>query len=163
MYEGDRLFIERMTRFYSKPVRGDIMVFYPPQERLENDIPAVFARLTGIACKDIAYIKRVIGLPGDKIEIRQNNDNSFDVLINDIPLEEPYIVSRYEYPVCTDDMYCGPFVLDDDEYFMMGDNRGNSYDSRYWGPVKSERFIGKAKLLFWRNFKKRNYLSNEIN
>ena len=147
--EGDRIFVERLSRFYRSPVRGDIMVFYPPQENLKANPIAIFTRLTGLFCKDTAYIKRVIGVPGDKIEIINNEDGSTDVFINDKPLEEPYIMDRFEYPECTEAMNCGPMVLADDEYFMMGDNRGHSYDSRYWGVLKKDRFIGRAKLLFW--------------
>ena len=149
LVEGDRIFVERLTRFYASPVRGDIMVFYPPQERLKSNPIAVFSRLTGFFCKDIAYIKRVIALPGEKLEIKQNQDGSADVLINDTLLDEPYIMDRYEYPICTESMNCGPMVLGEEEYFMMGDNRGHSADSRYWGVLKKDRFIGKAKLLFW--------------
>lgn len=149
LVEGDRVFVERLTRFYDSPNRGDVMIFYPPQEQLKATPLAVFSRLTGFFCKDVAYIKRVIALPGEKFEIRQNEDGSNDVLINDQILDEPYIMDRYEYPVCTQDMTCGPIVLGEDEYFMMGDNRGHSADSRYWGILKKDRFIGRAKLLFW--------------
>lgn len=149
LVEGDRVFVERLTRFYDSPNRGDVMIFYPPQEQLKATPLAVFSRLTGFFCKDVAYIKRVIALPGEKFEIRQNEDGSNDILINDQILDEPYIMDRYEYPVCTQDMTCGPIVLGEDEYFMMGDNRGHSADSRYWGVLKKDRFIGRAKLLFW--------------
>ncbi len=149
LVEGDRVFVERVSRFYTSPNRGDIMVFYPPQEKLKANPIAVFSRLTGFFCKDIAYIKRVIALPNEKIEIIQNEDGSTDILINDKKLQEPYIMDRYEYPVCTAEMNCGPMVLGEDEYFMMGDNRGHSSDSRYWGVLKRNRFIGRAKLLFW--------------
>ncbi len=149
LVEGDRVFVERLSRFYRTPTRGDIMVFYPPKETLNANPIAVFSRLTGFFCKDIAYIKRIIGLPNEKIEIVQNEDGSTDVFINDKKLEEPYIMDRYEYPICNTDMNCGPMVLGDDEYFMMGDNRGHSLDSRYWGVLNKDRFIGRAKLLFW--------------
>ena len=66
LIEGDRIVVERFSRFYSKPKRGDIMVFYPPFEKLPNTPWRVFSRLTGFFCKDVAYIKRVIGTPGDK-------------------------------------------------------------------------------------------------
>ena len=149
LVEGDRVFVERISRLYDTPKRGDIMVFYPPQEHLEATPLKIFSRLTGFFCKDIAYIKRVIGLPGEKLEIIHNEDGTTDVLINDKALEESYIMDKSEYPMCTVDMHCGPMVLGDDEYFMMGDNRGHSADSRYWGVLKKERFIGRAKLLFW--------------
>ncbi len=147
--EGDRVFIERFSRFYETPQRGDIMVFYPPNEDLKATPFAVFARLTGILCKDIAYIKRVIALPNEKFEIKTNYDGSYDIYINDELLDEPYIMDRFEYPPCKGGLICGPIVLGEDEYFMMGDNRGHSADSRYWGALKKERFIGKAKTIFW--------------
>jgi signal peptidase I len=158
LIEGDRVLVERLTRFFSSPSRGDVMIFYPPQEKLKNDLWSIFTRYTGFFCKDIAYIKRVIGLPREKIEIVQNKDGSTDVLINDKAIEEHYIKDKYEYPICTDQMYCGPITLGEDEYFMMGDNRGHSADSRYWGVLKKDRFIGKAKVLFRAKiFPKENY------
>ena len=162
LIEGDRVFVERMSRFYSTPNRGDIMIFYPPETKLKADPISVFQRLTGFFCIDTAFIKRVIGLPNEKIEIVHNEDGSTDVLINDKPLTEPYIMDRFEYPICTPAMNCGPMVLGEDEYFMMGDNRGHSSDSRYWGVLNKNRFIGRAKVLFWpftrlNYFKKENY------
>ncbi len=147
--EGDRIFVERYSRFYSTPKRGDVMVFYPPFEELKNTPWKVFARLTGFFCKDIAYIKRVIGLPGEKFEIKMDASGKSMVYINDKPLDEPYISSVYDYSYCTGEMYCGPFIIPEGEYFMMGDNRGNSKDSRYWGTLPQDRFIGKAVFLFW--------------
>ena len=149
LIEGDRIFVERVSRFYEKPDRGDVMIFYPPETKLKTDPISVFSRLTGFFCKDTAFIKRVIALPGEKLEIVHNQDGSTDVLINDKPLDEPYIMDRFEYPVCTANMVCGPMVLGEDEYFMMGDNRGHSSDSRYWGVLKGNRFIGRAKVIFW--------------
>jgi len=161
LLEGDRIFVERYSRFYTTPKRGDIMVFYPPSTNLSKAPLAVLSRLTGIFCKDIAYIKRVIGLPGENIEIKFDTDGSAYVYINGELYEEKYIQSVYEYPMCPPKLFkydfvndarimkCGPFKLKDDEYFMMGDNRGNSQDSRYWGPLKQDRFIGRATYIFW--------------
>jgi len=150
LLEGDRIFVERYSRFNSTPNRGDIMVFYPPMEKLEKTPIKVFARLTGFFCKDIAYIKRVIGLPGEKFEVKFDMDGKGYIYINDKPLEEPYIQSVYEYPPCMEDMtFCGPLVIPEGQYMMLGDNRGNSLDGRYWGLLPKERFIGKAVFLFW--------------
>lgn len=162
LVEKDRVIVENFSKFYSSPNRGDIMIFYPPEVELKYDPLSLFKRLTGFFCTDTAFIKRVIGTPGDKIEIKHNEDGSTDVLINDIVLSEPYIKDRYEYTRCKEGMYCGPMVLGEDEYFMMGDNRGNSTDSRYWGTLKKERFIGRAKILFWplnhfKYFEKKTY------
>ena len=147
LIEGDRVVVDRFSRFNSLPKRGDIMIFYPPDEKLENTFDKVMLRLIGIGCKDIAYIKRVIGLPGDKFEIKKDDIGTHTVYINDVPIYEPYIKNPLEYPDCTENMLCGPMIIPDGHYFMMGDNRGNSRDSRYWGLLPQERIIGKAVLV----------------
>lgn len=161
LVEGDRIVVERFSRFFSEPQRGDIMVFYPPSTQLSNEPLPLLARLTGIFCKDIAYIKRVVGMPGDKVEIKFEKNGSAYVWINDKKYKEDYIQSIYSYSSCptfngTRDVSgnvniakCGPFIIPEDSYFMMGDNRGNSQDSRYWGTLKRDRFIGRAVTVFW--------------
>lgn len=149
LLEGDRIFVERFSRFYAQPKRGDIMVFYPPFEEIKTDPAAIFARLTGFFCKDIAYIKRVIGMPGDKLEVKTGTDGDYHVFINGKQLEEPYILSEEDYIACSEDMFCGPIEIPEGHYFMMGDNRGNSQDSRFWGLLPKERMIGRAVFLFW--------------
>lgn len=160
LIEGDRIVVERYSRFFTTPKRGDIMVFYPPSTKLSRKPLPLLSRLTGIFCKDVAYIKRVIGLPGDKIELKADPDGKTFVYINDKKYTEDYIKSPYEYPACPSDkdktifpqgqmMKCGPFILEHDDYFMMGDNRGSSYDSRYWGTLKADRFVGRAVTVFW--------------
>ena len=158
LVEGDRIVVEKLTKFpniisehafENTPKRGDIMIFYPPSVKLKTDPWSVFSRLTGFFCKDIAYIKRVIGLPGEKIEIKESADGAYKVYINDKPLEEKYIMSEHDYHKCRANMYCGPFIIPEGQYFMMGDNRGNSQDSRFWGTLPRERFIGRAVFVFW--------------
>lgn len=149
LIEGDRIFVEKFSRFYSSPKRGDIMVFYPPQEALKTTPAAEVERLTGFFCKDIAYIKRIVGLPGDKIVIKPNKDGQWFVYVNGKKLHEKYIMDSYDYIPCSEEMYCGPFTVPKGEYFMMGDNRGNSEDSRFWGFLPKDRFIGRAVFLFW--------------
>jgi signal peptidase I len=149
LIEGDRIFVERFSRFYSTPKRGDIMVFYPPMEPLKHDPLSVFERLTGFFCNDIAYIKRVIGMPGDKLLIKANSDGEYSVYINGEKLKENYIMDPYYDIPCTNKMYCGPLTVPQGQYFMMGDNRGNSQDSRFWGFLPKNRFVGRAVFLFW--------------
>lgn len=116
-----------------KPKRGDIIVFkYPENEK-----------------KD--FIKRVIGLPGDTIEIREKT-----VFINGQPIAEPYIVHQdtmileeeQERDDCGRDN-CGPIKVPEDSYFVMGDNRDQSLDSRFWGIVKLNKIKGKAFIIYW--------------
>lgn len=151
LMEGDRLFVERFSRFYRTPERGDILVFYPPQEELNNNFGAVFSRLTGFFCKDIAYIKRVVGLPGDKINIKTNRAGNTYVYINEKRLNEPYVkdITDVRYGCNDETEYCEEAIVPKDSFFMMGDNRGNSQDSRYWGFLPKDRVIGKAVFIFW--------------
>jgi signal peptidase I len=149
LIEKDRIFVERFRRFYKTPERGDVMVFYPPNTELKMDFLSVFERLTGFFCKDIAYIKRVVGLPGDTVEIVREADGRSYVKINGKEYKEDYILDEYDYIPCMKDMYCGPFVLPEGKYFMLGDNRGNSQDGRFWGFLDENRFVGKAEFLFW--------------
>ena len=158
LIEGDRIVVEKLTKFpniiknhafENTPKRGDVMIFYPPFVKLSTSPMAVFKRLTGFFCKDVAYIKRVVGLPGELIEIKQETNGAYKVYINGKALEEEYIMSEYDYHKCRADMHCGPLVIPEGHYFMMGDNRGNSLDSRFWGTLPKERFIGRAVFLFW--------------
>ena len=148
LIEKDRLFVEKLSKPFRELQRGDVIVFYPPDEPLKKDFFSIISRLTGLMCKDIAFIKRIIGMPGDKFEIKLEDDGYY-VYINDKKLEEPYILSKTDWMPCRDDMYCGPFTVPEDNYFMMGDNRGNSQDSRFWGFLPKNRVIGRAIFVFW--------------
>jgi signal peptidase I len=123
------------------PHRGDIMVFKYPKDTTRD------------------FIKRVIGIPGDTIEIRDKV-----VTVNGAALDEPYakhtnprIQPRdYRDPLIyppgltmgNRDNY-GPYVIPDGHYFMMGDNRDNSDDSRFWGPLDGDLIKGKAIFIYW--------------
>ena len=112
--------------------RGDVMVFKYPAE------------------PDRDFIKRVIGVPGDRLELRRKK-----VLINGQPLDEPYVHLLEPPPpegaAPTDDLrsWYGPVTIPEHQYFMMGDNRDNSQDSRYWGFLPESYVKGKALFIYF--------------
>jgi signal peptidase I len=116
-----------------QPHRGDIIVFKYPQDEKRD------------------FIKRVVGTPGDTVQVRGQQ-----VLINGQTLEEPYArrnpsaLSHTGSPsFCGYAYACEPLQVPADSYFVMGDNRDNSQDSRYWGFVKRDKIKGKAFLIYW--------------
>jgi len=123
--EGDRVVAFRFSYLFNDPKRGDIVIFdYPDAPEGET----------------VLYVKRVIGLPGDTVEVSGGK-----VYINDEPLEEDYI---------REDMIgdFGPYIVPDDSYFMMGDNRNDSLDSRYWNDkyVKKDKILGKVIFKYYK-------------
>ncbi len=123
-HDGERLIVTRLTYLFGKPSRGDIVIFNAPNAR-PNDPP---------------LIKRVIGLPGDTVAIRDTR-----VYVNHTLLDEPYINEPCNPTSCPDDEW----LLGADEYFVMGDNRNNSRDSRRFGPIHFNQLIGEAFLRYW--------------
>lgn len=142
----DNLIVEKVSRYFTKPHRGDILVFFPPQEILNPTLWGKFTRMIGFFSTDEAYIKRVIGLPGDEIRVVPN----LGVFVNGKILKEPY-VKDIARGFCTPepDMHCGPLIVPPHKYYMMGDNRNDSTDSRYWGFMPEERIVGRACFIFW--------------
>ncbi|EKQ70511.1 signal peptidase I [Leptolyngbyaceae cyanobacterium JSC-12] len=133
---NDRLIVDKVSYHFKNPQRGDIVVFMPPDEA---GVVCTGPRNPGSSpssSKD-AYIKRIIALPGEKFEIRQGQ-----VYVNDQPLRENYLddVPEYQY---------GPRIVAENSYLVLGDNRNNSCDSRYWGFVPRENIIGRAVARFW--------------
>jgi len=108
---------------YKELKRGDVIVFKYPNS------------------PEVAYVKRLIGLPGDRVEMHGRT-----VSINGKPLEEKY--TQYIEPGSIYENY-GPFDVPADHYFAMGDNRDNSQDSRVWGAVPRDHIIGKALVIYW--------------
>jgi len=115
------------------PTRGDIIVFKYPQDEKRD------------------FIKRIIGTPGDTVQVRGDQ-----VFVNGQALVEPYVRrldgafgDRAQPTYCGYAYACEPTVVPSDSYFVMGDNRNNSQDSRYWGFVRKDKIKGKAFLIYW--------------
>ena len=123
---NDRLIIEKLSYLVHPPQREDIIVFWP-NDRLRQQQPKL---------KD-AFIKRLIGLPGEKVEVKAGK-----VYINDQPLQEQYIEAKPDYE-------WGPEIVPENSYLVLGDNRNNSYDSHFWGYVPRQNIIGRAAFRFW--------------
>jgi signal peptidase I len=154
---GQRVLVNRFShRIGSNPKLGDITVFHPPagaEAKLGGECAVagqgpsyVRGAANGQSCSrptatasTKTYIKRVVGMPGDRIEIRGGH-----VIRNGSPTKEPYAVACDE-AVCN----LAPIVIPRGSYFLLGDNRPNSNDSRFWGPVPRAWIIGKAVATYW--------------
>lgn len=119
--DQDRLFIDKFFFRFEKIDRDDVVVFHYPRD------------------PEKSYIKRVIGLPGDRIWIDRGH-----VWLNGVALRESYVPERYR-----DARSMAEMVIPDDCYFMMGDHRSISSDSREFGPVERDLIYGKAVFVYW--------------
>lgn len=150
LLEGDRVFIEKVTTRYNfrEIKRGDVLVFYPPFSELRAGWWAKFTRFVGLFDKNEAYIKRVIATEGEtfKIGVDAKTGRS-TVFINGKQIKENYLYDNNTRK-CVADMLCEGTVPKG-MLLMMGDNRANSQDGRYWGYLPKERVIGRAIFIFW--------------
>lgn len=119
--DRDRLFINKFVYHIESIQRGDVVVFHYPLDPAKS------------------YIKRVIALPGDRLWIEQGR-----VWLNGKPLRETYVPEKYR-----DSRSMAEMVVPDDSYFMMGDHRSISSDSREFGPVERDLIYGKAVFIYW--------------
>jgi len=117
---NDRIVVTRFSYWLHEPQRDDVVVFKYPLDPKKD------------------YVKRLIGLPGEKLEIIDSK-----LYINDNLVEEPYLPEGLTFE------NFGPIEIPQGKYFMMGDNRNNSSDSRVWGFVDEDLLIGKAQLIYW--------------
>lgn len=116
---GDYLIVDELSYRLHAPLRGDVVIFRYPGD------PKVF------------YIKRIIGLPGESVHIDRGSVSITKTDGTTLPLTEPYIVNE-------DATYTEDMVLGADQYFVMGDNRPRSSDSRIWGPLPRKDIVGRA-------------------
>jgi signal peptidase I len=115
---GEYVILNRLSYRFGTPQRGDIIVFHPPTAPSEE------------------YIKRVIGLPGDEVEVRDGT-----VYVNGQPLDETYLSTKTNYP--------GTWIVPAGQLFVLGDNRNNSQDSHEFGTISMDTVVGKAVVVYW--------------
>jgi signal peptidase I len=127
---GQYVLVDKLTPRFDTYKRGDVVVFSPPQEWGSNSTP---------------FIKRVIGVAGDSIEIKEGS-----VLVNDQLIEERYVFAEDGEPQETNPSFStNQWVVPEGQLFVMGDHRSASQDSRHFGPIQVENVIGRAWLRYW--------------
>jgi signal peptidase I len=119
-YTGQLVIVNRFAYYFASPQRGDVIVLHDPLDPTQD------------------FIKRVMGLPGETIQIREGR-----VYVNGTELDEPYITD-----------FCragcdGTWTVKPDEYFVLGDNRSNSFDSHSFGPISRQLIVGQAWIRYW--------------
>jgi signal peptidase I len=119
--DQERIFINKFVYRFEPIDRGDVVVFWYPLDRTKS------------------FIKRVVGLPGETIELRHG-----ELYINGKELKEPYVPANF-----FDGSSYGPIRIPESEYFVMGDHRDSSNDSRVFGPVPRSAIYGKAVFAYW--------------
>lgn len=124
LHTDERVLVNSLAYTFHGPQRGDVVVFHPP------------------TALDERYIKRVIGLPGDTITLTLDH-----VIVNGVTLDEPYITPAP--PGETENQEPQTIKLNENQYFVMGDNRTNSQDSRFFGPITQREIIGEAEFVVW--------------
>ncbi|WP_414517515.1 signal peptidase I [Nostoc sp. PCC 9305] len=137
-WEADKIIVDKLKYKFADPQRGDIVVFSPTKELQKEQYQD-------------AFIKRIIGLPGEKIQLKDGK-----VYINDKPLPEANYLSSAQttvIDVCQSGpqppFLAKPQTIPADSYLVLGDNRNSSYDSRCWGVVPRQNIIGRAVVRFW--------------
>jgi signal peptidase I len=149
---GQRILVDRLGMDFGSPQIGDVMVFHPPADYSECADPNQGESADGVlepqACDTaqkkesaITFVKRVVGLPGDHLQIINGH-----VIRNGKREPDSYISPCDDDPACN---FRETIIVPKGDYYMMGDNRPDSEDSRFWGPVPKRWLIGKAILTYW--------------
>jgi signal peptidase I len=147
---GQRVLVNRVGMAINGPHVGEIAVFHPPRDATQQvcgPLPHVI-KLGGAACSEpepqqsgVNFIKRIVGGPGDVISIIEGH-----VIRNGVREKDSYIRACGTNPDCS---FPTPIKIPAGHWFMMGDNRGESDDSRFWGPVPTGWIIGGAFATYW--------------
>lgn len=124
-HDPERILTDKISYRFRKPQRGEVIIFRAPKDR------------------ELDYVKRIIGLPGEKIMVSGSS-----VYLNDQKLTEIYIPEKITSPGAFLTLN-QDFLIPEDEYVVMGDNRNHSSDSREWGTVNKDDIVGKVFLRFW--------------
>lgn len=145
LQEQDRMVVEKLTYQFREPQRGEVIVFAGDEVAGTDgggvgSLATAVGRFLGVVPADARdFVKRVIGLPGDTVEI----DDDGTVTVNGVALDEPYVVNG-------DPQAYGPFEVPADRLFVLGDNRPNSSDSRFGlGFVEMDHVVGRAAFVLW--------------
>ena len=143
---GQRVLVDRVTLHFSDPDRGDILVFHPPKGADDGECGASHSSNSPCPAptkekSSQNFIKRVVGLPGDRLKIVGNH-----AYINGKPQKESFARLEPCTGVCN---LRREITIPPDHFFMMGDNRGESDDSREWGPIPKKWIIGGAFFTYW--------------
>ncbi|MGI8429626.1 MAG: signal peptidase I [Solirubrobacteraceae bacterium] len=149
---NQRVVVNRIGTHFSSPHVGEITVFHPPKDFSSCADPSegngATAGADAVACdvaqskpSSEAFIKRVVGLPGDRISIRDGH-----VIRDGVAERDSYIVPCPGGGACD---FPTTITVPRGDYFMMGDNRPDSEDSRFWGPIPRSWIIGRAFLTYW--------------
>jgi signal peptidase I len=145
---GQRVLVNRFIYHFSDPKPGDIIVFHPPAGA-DHGTECGVEPEQGEPCPQPTaaessqnFIKRIVAGPGDTLSIKEGHP-----VVNGVEkTDEPYIIPCGGGPACN---FPKTITIPPDHYFMMGDNRGASDDSRYWGPVPRDWIIGEAFATYW--------------
>lgn len=145
---GDYVLVNKFVYRFWEPERGDIIVFkYPLQDNTINPLiwlKELFMKIGGAPTPPrMDYIKRIVGLPGETMEVIDGV-----VYIDGQALGEPYMKEPPNLGIFFNEQF-GPITIPEDSYFMMGDNRNESKDSRFWGVLQEDLIKGKAVVIYW--------------
>jgi signal peptidase I len=143
---GQRVLVNRIGTHFGDPRIGDILVFHPPTGAERDQCGVDSARRQACALptdreSDTNFIKRVVAGPGDELSIRDGRP-----IVNGVEAVEDFARPCHEASQCD---FPEPITIPPEHYFMMGDNRENSDDSRFWGPVPTDWIIGEAVVTYW--------------
>lgn len=126
--EGDRIFVDKISYRFNPPRRGDIIVFKYPLDKKKD------------------FVKRLVGMPGDKLEIKEGKLTVNGTVLDQAPFSDHYYYNREDWEFGKE----GQLIeVPQGYYFALGDNSAQSSDSRYWGFIPAKNLIGKAFFIWW--------------